>query len=47
LGDCDVVTLAQFSMAAAQPFAQAVLRCPVLSSPECAVLALKDRINHA
>jgi hypothetical protein len=46
LSDCDVVMLAQFSMAAAQPFAQAVLRCPVLTSPDCAVDALKKRIEH-
>ena len=46
LRDCDVVMLAQFSMAAAAPIVQAELRCPVLSSPDCAVLALRKRIDH-
>ncbi|MDB5946957.1 MAG: Asp/Glu/Hydantoin racemase [Ramlibacter sp.] len=46
LDDCDVVMLAQFSMAAAQPLVQEGLRCPVLSSPDCAVLALKTRMNN-
>ena len=46
LGHCDVVMLAQFSMAAAQPLAQAEVSCPVLSSPDCAVLALQKRLNH-
>jgi aspartate/glutamate racemase len=45
LDGCDVVMLAQFSMAAAQATVQAVLQCPVLSSPECAVLALKKQLN--
>jgi hypothetical protein len=47
LRDCDVVMLAQFSMAAAAPDVQAELACPVLSSPDCAVLALRKRIAHA
>lgn len=47
LADCDAVMLAQFSMAAAQAAVQAVLPCPVLSSPDCAVLALQGRINDA
>lgn len=42
--DCDAVMLAQFSMAAAQPVVQAELPCPVLASPDCAVLALQQRI---
>lgn len=46
LQDCDVVMLAQFSMAAALPLVQAELPCPVLSSPDCAVLALQQRMNH-
>jgi hypothetical protein len=46
LADCGVVMLAQFSMAAAQPLAQAGLKCPVLSSPDCAVLALRKAMNH-
>lgn len=44
LGDCDVVMLAQFSMAAALPLVQGNLKSPVLSSPDCAVLALKKRM---
>jgi Asp/Glu/hydantoin racemase len=47
LGDCDAVMLAQFSMAAAASEAQAAVSCPVLSSPDCAVLALRKRIAHA
>ncbi len=46
LADCDVVMLAQFSMADAQPLVQAGLACPVLSSPDCAVLALEKTMNH-
>jgi hypothetical protein len=46
LRDCDVIMLAQFSMAAAQPAVQTGLSSPVLSSPDCAVLALKNRMNH-
>ena len=46
LAGCDVVMLAQFSMADAQPLVQAQLECPVLSSPDCAVLALKKELNH-
>lgn len=44
---CDVVLLAQFSMAAAREAVQAVLPCPVLSSPDCAVLSLKRKLEHA
>ena len=44
LRDCDVVMLAQFSMAAALPSVQAKLSCRVLSSPDCAVLSLKKTI---
>ena len=47
LADCDAVMLAQFSMAAAQPAVQAQLPCPVLASPDCAVLALQRRMTHA
>jgi hypothetical protein len=47
LGDCDVVMLAQFSMAAARDDVQQHLPCPVLASPDCAVLQLKERIAHA
>jgi len=34
------------SMAAAQPVVQAELTSPVLSSPQCAVLARKKRMKH-
>jgi hypothetical protein len=44
LADCDGVMLAQFSMAAAAPQVQAQLPCPLLSSPDCAVQALMQRI---
>jgi len=47
LADCDAVMLAQFSMAAALPVVQQELTCPVLSSPDCAVLALKQRVSNA
>jgi Asp/Glu/hydantoin racemase len=47
LSDCDAVMLAQFSMAAAAPEVQAHLPCPVLSSPDCAVLALLQRMRNA
>lgn len=46
LPPCDVVMLAQFSMAAAQPLAQQHSTAPVLSSPDCAVLALMKRMHH-
>jgi hypothetical protein len=47
LAGCDAVMLAQFSMAAAQPIVQAELGCPVLSSPDCAVRALMQRMPNA
>jgi aspartate/glutamate racemase len=47
LADCDAVMLAQFSMAAAAPTVQAQCTCAILSSPDCAVLALRQRIDHA
>ena len=47
LKDCDVVMLAQFSMAAARDDVQRRLPCPVLSSPDCAVIRLKERLAHA
>jgi hypothetical protein len=47
LGGCDVVMLAQFSMADAREAVQEVLPCPVLSSPDCAVIALQRRILNA
>jgi hypothetical protein len=45
--DSDAVMLAQFSMAAAAPTVQAHCACTILSSPDCAVLALRQRIDHA
>jgi hypothetical protein len=47
LAGCDAVMLAQFSMAAAAAEVQAQLPCPVLSSPDCAVLSLLQRMSHA
>jgi hypothetical protein len=44
LPPCDVVLLAQFSMAAAQRLAQQRTTVPVLSSPDCAVIALRQRM---
>lgn len=46
LHDCDVIMLAQFSMAAAQSEVQAGLSSTVLSSPDCAVLSLMKTMNH-
>ena len=47
LAGCDALMLAQFSMAAAAPEVQARVTCPVLSSPDCAVLALRETMTHA
>ena len=47
LAGCDAVMLAQFSMADAAADAQAQLHCPVLSSPDCAVLSLMQRMPDA
>ena len=47
LQECDAVMLAQFSMAAARETVQALVPCPVLSSPDCAVQALLQRMPHA
>lgn len=44
LADCDAVMLGQFSMATAQPLVQARLPCPVLTSPSCAVEAMKQAL---
>jgi Asp/Glu/hydantoin racemase len=46
LAHCDVIMLAQFSMADAQTVVQAAVKSPVLSSPDCAVLALKKKMAH-
>ena len=43
---CDVTMLAQFSMAAAQTLAQTKTNTTILTSPECAVLALQKRMNN-
>ena len=45
LSDCDALMLAQFSMAEAVTQVQAKVACPVLTSPDCAVLALKAKLN--
>jgi hypothetical protein len=47
LPPCDVILLAQFSMAAAQPTVSKrllPLKTPVLSSPDCAVTALRSAL---
>jgi hypothetical protein len=46
LQGCDAVMLAQFSMADARPTVQSALGCPVLSSPDCAVTALRQKMGH-
>ena len=46
LPTCDVVMLAQFSMADAQSLSQQHCAAPVLTSPDCAVLALQQRLQH-
>ena len=43
---CDVIMLAQFSMAAAQTLAQSQTAATVLTSPDCAVLALQKRMKN-
>ena len=43
---CDVIMLAQFSMAAAQTWAQTKTTAPVLTSPDCAVIALQHRMKN-
>ena len=45
LADCDVVMLAQFSMAGAAVAAREQVRCPVLTSPDCAVQALRAALG--
>jgi hypothetical protein len=44
LADCDAVMLAQFSTSVAFDEVQAVLSCPVLSSPDAAVSELRRRV---
>jgi Asp/Glu/hydantoin racemase len=43
----DAIMLAQFSMSAARPAAQATTATPILTSPECAVTALRSRLAGA
>lgn len=50
LEHCDVIMLAQFSMAAAKDSCQATTSVPVLTSPDCAALEMMKRLaqtnNH-
>jgi hypothetical protein len=46
IGDVDLIMLAQFSMAAAQGAAQAVTRALVLTSPDCAVSAMRGALDQ-
>ena len=43
----DAIMLAQFSMSASQSRAQARTACPILTSPDCAVAALRSRLQAA
>lgn len=45
LADCDVLMLAQFSTARARDAVAAAVRCPVLTSPDSAVLAMRERLG--
>jgi hypothetical protein len=45
LGHCDALMLAQFSTARARDAVAAVVRCPVLTSPDSAVLAMRKRLS--
>jgi rhodanese-related sulfurtransferase len=45
--DCDVLALAQFSLARAAPAVEQVVRVPVLTTPGSAVRALRARIEGA
>jgi rhodanese-related sulfurtransferase len=45
--DCDVIALAQFSLARAAPAVEQVVRVPVLTTPGSAVRALRARIEGA
>jgi hypothetical protein len=47
LAGCDAVMLAQFSTARAQAVVSAVLTCPVLTSPDSAVLWLRRAVTEA
>lgn len=46
LAHCDVVMLAQFSMASARPAVQAVIGDKVLTSPDSAVARLKAVLHN-
>jgi hypothetical protein len=46
IADVDQVMLAQFSMASASASARAVTTARVLTSPDCAVLALRAALGH-
>jgi hypothetical protein len=45
LSDCDVIMLAQFSMAHAKSLAQSVTQALVLTSPDCAAQSLSQRLT--
>lgn len=44
-GDCNLVALAQFSLARSAPVVSAVTGLPVLTTPDCAVLALRANLE--
>jgi hypothetical protein len=46
LQNCDVIMLAQFSMAAAKEACQTVTPIPVLTSPDCAALDMMTRLSQ-
>jgi Asp/Glu/hydantoin racemase len=46
LADCDVVMLAQFSMARAAPAVRRVIDRPVLASPESAVCLMRELVTN-
>ena len=45
LSGCDALMLAQFSTARARDAVANVVRCPVLTSPDSAVLAMRKRLS--
>jgi aspartate/glutamate racemase len=45
LAGCDAIMLAQFSTARARDAVAAVVKCPVLTSPDSAVLAMRKRLE--
>ena len=44
LGSCNAIMLAQFSTARARHAVAAAVTCPVLTSPDSAVLAMRKRL---